>query len=122
MGQRRRVLLAAAMVGAPRTLLLDEPLEAVDRAMREEVLMWMEGHRVAGAALMIVTHEIEPFITTASRVVSLRDGRCFCIDPLPAEGAARIALLERLARGEDPPGESPRNGAQARLSPCEEAG
>ncbi len=121
MGQRRRVLLAAAMVGAPRTLLLDEPLEAMDRAMREEILLWLEGHRAAGAALVVVTHDIEPFITTASRAVSLRDGLCFCIDPLPSDDAARIALLERLARGEDPTVDSPRNGARAPISSCEEA-
>ena len=41
-GQRRRALLAAAWIGSPRTLLLDEPLDAMDQSMRQHLLSWLE--------------------------------------------------------------------------------
>ena len=47
-GQRRRALLAAARIGEPRLLLLDEPLDALDRAARADVLSWIEEHCRAG--------------------------------------------------------------------------
>src|SRR5580704_2699581 len=42
MGQRRRAVLAAAWVGSPKVVILDEPLEAMDRAIREEILLWVD--------------------------------------------------------------------------------
>jgi ABC-2 type transport system ATP-binding protein len=98
-GQRRRALIAAARIGDPRILLLDEPLEGLDRAMRDDVLAWIEARRAAGAALVLVTHQIEPFVSTAARAVGLRGGQAVTVDPLPADETARRALLERLARG-----------------------
>jgi ABC-type multidrug transport system ATPase subunit len=102
MGQRRRAVLAAAMIGSPRTLLLDEPLEAMDRGMRASMLAWIEGHRSSGATIVVVTHEIEPFVAAASRAVTVRGGRLIVRDPLPTAAAERMALLESLARGEEP--------------------
>jgi ABC-2 type transport system ATP-binding protein len=98
-GQRRRALVAAARIGAPRILLLDEPLEGLDRAMCDQVLAWIEEHRARGSSIVLVTHQIEPFVATAERAVGLRDGRAVSIDPLPADQTARRAVLERLARG-----------------------
>ncbi len=99
MGQRRRAVLAAAMIGAPRTLLLDEPLDAMDRGIREEILAWMRQLVAAGASLVIVTHEIEPFAASAVRAVTLREGRPHVHDPLPEDGGERFVLLDSLARG-----------------------
>ncbi|HZF13113.1 MAG TPA: ABC transporter ATP-binding protein, partial [Thermoanaerobaculia bacterium] len=42
MGQRRRAVLAAAFVGRPDHVLLDEPLEAMDRGARDDVLAWID--------------------------------------------------------------------------------
>ena len=102
MGQRRRAVLAAAFIGTPRHVLLDEPLEAMDRGARGDVLAWIDGLLAAGAAVLVVSHDIEPFAPRAARAVTVAAGRCPVVDPLPRDPAARMALLERLARGEAP--------------------
>jgi ABC-type multidrug transport system ATPase subunit len=99
MGQRRRAVLAAALVGTPRQALLDEPLEAMDRGAREDLLAWIDRLVAAGAAVLVVSHEIEPFVPRASRALAVREGRCLDAGPLPDDAAARLALLDRLARG-----------------------
>ncbi|HEY0552630.1 MAG TPA: ABC transporter ATP-binding protein [Thermoanaerobaculia bacterium] len=101
MGQRRRAVLAAALVGTPRQALLDEPLEAMDRGAREDLLAWTDRLVAAGAAVVVVSHEIEPFVPRASRALAVRGGRCLDAGPLPDDPAARLALLDRLARGEE---------------------
>jgi ABC-2 type transport system ATP-binding protein len=100
LGQRRRATLAAARIGSPRHLLLDEPLEAMDRAARAGILDWLESRRAAGALLLVASHEFEPFAPAAARALTVIDGRCQLVDPLPADAAARSRLLERMARGE----------------------
>jgi ABC-2 type transport system ATP-binding protein len=100
MGQRRRAVLAAALVGTPRQALLDEPLEAMDRGAREDLLAWIDRLVATGAAVVVVSHEIEPFVPRASRALAMREGRCLDAGPLPDDPTARLALLDRLARGE----------------------
>jgi ABC-type multidrug transport system ATPase subunit len=99
MGQRRRAVLAAAWIGEPRVLLLDEPLETLDRGTRESTLAWMDARRVAGATLIVVTHDLAPFVASATRALTLRDGAPVVHDPLPDDIVARTALLESLGRG-----------------------
>jgi ABC-type Mn2+/Zn2+ transport system ATPase subunit len=106
MGQRRKAVLAAALVGTPSHLLLDEPLEAMDRGARDDVLAWIDRLLAAGAAVLVVSHELEPFVQRAARAVTVTAGRCAVFDPLPGDPAERLALLERLARGM-PPGAPP---------------
>jgi ABC-2 type transport system ATP-binding protein len=103
LGQRRRAVLAAALIGSPRHLLLDEPLESLDRAARAGILAWIESRRAAGAAVLLAAHDLEPFAAAAARALTLRDGSCLVVDPLPADPGARGRLLELLARGEAPP-------------------
>ena len=98
MGQRRRSVLAAALVGSPRHVLLDEPLEAMDRGAREDVLAWIGRLLASGAAVVAVSHEIEPFVPRADRALTVRDGRCVDAGELPAEPGERLALLDRMAR------------------------
>lgn len=99
MGQRRRAILAAAMVGTPDTILLDEPLEAMDRAMRETILAWIAAAVARGALVLAATHEIEPFLQGTSRALSVRSGKAVVRDALPVDGADRLVVVERLARG-----------------------
>lgn len=100
MGQRRRAVLAAAFVGRPRHVLLDEPLEAMDRGAREDILAWIDRLIAEGAVVVAVSHDLDPFAGRAARALTVREGRCLVSDPLPEDGALRRALLERLARGE----------------------
>jgi len=99
MGQRRRAVLAAAWVGAPRIVLLDEPLEAMDRSMREQMLAWIERLLRNDASIVIAAHEIEPFTSKAVRAATVREGLCKIYDPLPDGDAKRVELFEALSRG-----------------------
>ena len=101
MGQRRRAVLAAAWIGSPHVLILDEPLEAMDREMRESVLEWTVRAVTAKAAAIVATHDIEPFAALASRVLAFRAGLCHSVDSLPNELPARLALFESLSRGRE---------------------
>jgi ABC-type multidrug transport system ATPase subunit len=101
MGQRRRAVLAAAFVGTPSHALLDEPLEAMDRGAREDLLAWVDRLLASGAAVVVVSHDIEPFVPRASRALGVRSGRCIDVGTLPDDASERLALLDRLARGEE---------------------
>jgi ABC-type multidrug transport system ATPase subunit len=102
MGQRRRAVLASAWIGSPRVVLLDEPLEALDRGMREQMITWIGRLLESRASVVVATHEIEPFIAGADRAITVRDGICKTYDPLPAASAERAALFETLSRGQVP--------------------
>ena len=52
LGQRRRAVFAAALIGRPSHILLDEPLEGMDRKIKEEILAWTEKRLEAGATMM----------------------------------------------------------------------
>jgi ABC-type multidrug transport system ATPase subunit len=100
-GQRRRATLAAARIGSPGYLLLDEPLEGMDRGIRREIVRWVQRRIDAGGSAVVVSHEFEVFADLASRGVTVRDGRCRVVEPLPSSGPDRIALLDGLAVGDD---------------------
>jgi ABC-2 type transport system ATP-binding protein len=73
-GNRQRLSLAIALLGAPQLLLLDEPTAALDPQQRE--LLWevtLEHHR-AGGTLIFATQQHEE-IAHAERVIELREGR-----------------------------------------------
>jgi ABC-type multidrug transport system ATPase subunit len=93
MGQRRRAVLAAAWVGEPKVAVMDEPLEAMDHAIRKDILNWIADLVANGAAVIVATHQVEPFISSAERILHVRKGGCLLIDPLPADPAARLNLL-----------------------------
>jgi ABC-2 type transport system ATP-binding protein len=100
-GQRRRALLAAAWVGTPRVVLLDEPLESLDRDLQDRVLGWIEGLVERGAAVVVVSHRLEPFAARATAALTFHDGRAVGPVLLPPDAAVRLARLERLARRAD---------------------
>jgi ABC-type multidrug transport system ATPase subunit len=99
MGQRRRAVLAAARIGSPGHLLLDEPLEAMDRGAREDILAWIDSRLGDGATVVVVSHDIAPFADRADRAITVKDGRCVNPGELPRDAGERMNLLERLARG-----------------------
>jgi ABC-2 type transport system ATP-binding protein len=75
MGQRRRALLAAALIGEPRVVILDEPMETMDAATRILVREWVLARRDAGAAVLLATHDTEPFVGSVDRVLTMAGGR-----------------------------------------------
>jgi ABC-2 type transport system ATP-binding protein len=74
-GQRRRAVLAAAMIGVPGVLLLDEPLESLDAEMRVALLRWIDSAVERGAAVLVSTHEIAAFEGKATRTLRMDAGR-----------------------------------------------
>jgi spermidine/putrescine ABC transporter ATP-binding subunit len=75
-GQQQRVAVARALAFHPRLLLMDEPLGALDRALRVEMQEELRRiHRESGATVIYVTHDQEEALTLSDRVAILREGR-----------------------------------------------
>ena len=98
LGQKKRALFATALVGTPEHILLDEPLDALDRAIQDTVLSWIGELVKQGAAVVVVSHELEPFAEIATRAATVREGQAVLAD-LPRDRAGRLSRLEDLARG-----------------------
>ena len=81
-GQRQRVALARSLVPDPAVLLLDEPLGALDRQLREELLEELADvvRREDGPAVLAVTHDRDEAFTLGDRVGVLREGRMVALD------------------------------------------
>jgi spermidine/putrescine transport system ATP-binding protein len=72
---RQRVALARALVNRPSVLLLDEPLGALDRKLREEMQVELRRiQRDVGTTFIYVTHDQEEALAMSDRVVVMRDG------------------------------------------------
>ncbi len=75
-GQKQRVALARSLARRPKVLLLDEPLAALDKKLRESTqLELMELQRRLGMTFIIVTHDQEEAMTVASRIGVMDAGR-----------------------------------------------
>lgn len=75
-GEQQRVALARALAPRPRLLLLDEPLSALDRALREHLATELHDIlRAAGTTALYVTHDHDEAFTVADRVALMRAGR-----------------------------------------------
>jgi iron(III) transport system ATP-binding protein len=75
-GEGQRLALARALAGAPKVLLLDEPLGAVDVHLRDDLAMLVRSIALEqGLTLVVVTHDRDEALAMADRLVVLRDGR-----------------------------------------------
>ncbi|RMD93453.1 MAG: ABC transporter ATP-binding protein, partial [Alphaproteobacteria bacterium] len=75
-GQRQRVALARALILRPRVLLLDEPLSALDKKLREQMQVELRRlQRHVGITFILVTHDQEEALIMSDRIAVMFDGR-----------------------------------------------
>ena len=81
-GQRQRVALARSVATRPKVLLLDEPLGALDKKLREETQFeLMDLQMELGMTFLIVTHDQEEAMTVADRIAVMNHGVLVQVDP-----------------------------------------
>jgi iron complex transport system ATP-binding protein len=80
-GEARRVLLARALVTAPRALVLDEPTTGLDLVARHDFMERVRQVARAGTTVILITHHIDEIIPEMQRVVLLREGRVVAAGP-----------------------------------------
>ncbi|GAA1847785.1 ABC transporter ATP-binding protein [Brevibacterium marinum] len=74
-GQQQRIALARALVNRPQVLLLDEPMSALDRKLREEMQLELKRlHANLGTTFVFVTHDQQEALAMSDRIVVMYDG------------------------------------------------
>jgi len=92
-GERQRVAVGRALLSRPRLLLMDEPLSALDRMTKDEILPYLEAlHRNLSIPMIYVSHDIGEVARLADRMVVLSAGRKVAAGPVSD-------ILERLDLG-----------------------
>lgn len=80
-GQQQRVALARALITGPKVLLLDEPLGALDRRLRQEMQVELKDiQRETGVTTIFVTHDQEEALTLSDRIAIIDQGRLIQVD------------------------------------------
>ncbi len=95
-GEKRRILIARALVHRPRQLLLDEPSNALDLAAQRELRETLRGLAREGTGLVMVTHHLGDILPEIERIVLMRDGRI--VADGPREELLTEARLSELFR------------------------
>ena len=80
-GEKRRVLIARALVHRPRQLLLDAPSNALDLAAQRELRETMRNLAAEGTGLVLVTHNLGDILPEIKRVILMRAGRIVADGP-----------------------------------------
>jgi ABC-2 type transport system ATP-binding protein len=100
-GEQQRTLLALALLGRPKVLVLDEPTTAVDPEGRQVIRSLLAAERDRGCALLITTHELVEAERTADRVIILNDGRTL-VEGTVEELAHQNVVIIETSRPVDP--------------------
>ncbi len=95
-GQRQRVALARALIMKPKVLLLDEPLSALDKKLRETMQSELRKlQRTVGITFVLVTHDQEEALTMSDRIAVMFDGKIAQLDT--PEGLYKRPKTKRVA-------------------------
>ena len=95
-GQRQRVALARALVMRPKVILLDEPLSALDKKLRDQMQVELRAlQRSIGITFILVTHDQEEALIMSDRIAVMFDGRIEQLDT--PEGLYRRPVNKRVA-------------------------
>ena len=99
-GEKQRVSIGRALLANPRLLLMDEPLAALDRARKDEILPFIERLRDRlDMPIVYVTHEMNEIVRLAETLVLISDGRVEAVGPLE-ELMSRLDLRPMTGRYE----------------------
>ncbi len=99
-GEKQRVAIGRALLAAPRVLLLDEPLAALDEARRAEILPYLEQLRDdTRIPILFVSHSVAEVARLATTVVAIADGRVERVGP-PADLMADPDAFPLMGRQE----------------------
>ena len=80
-GQRQRIALARALIMKPKVLLLDEPLGALDKQLREQMQLELRRlQKSLGITFVFVTHDQEEALTLSDRIAVMSDGKVLQVD------------------------------------------
>lgn len=83
-GESQRVAVGRALLSQPRLLLMDEPLAALDRANKAEILPYLEAlHQTLSIPVLYVSHDMSDVERLADKLVLLDRGRVLASGPLP---------------------------------------
>jgi len=97
-GEKQRVSIARALAPSPRLLLMDEPLAALDRARKQEILPYLERlHAESDIPVLYVTHANDEVARLADHLVLMHEGRISAQGSL-MELQARLDLPQELGR------------------------
>lgn len=95
-GEKQRVALGRALLTSPHVLLMDEPLSALDNALKAAIMPYIERVRdEAGVPILYVSHSTEEVARLATRVVTVRDGRASVIGE-PGDLARALPGIEGI--------------------------
>ncbi len=84
-GERQRVAVGRALLSAPRVLLMDEPLSALDRMTKEDILPYFERlHEQLSLPILYVSHDLSEIERLADTLVLMRAGKVLASGPLQA--------------------------------------
>src|SRR6202161_4450696 len=93
-GEQQRTLLALALLGRPRVLVLDEPTTAVDPEGRQVIRDLIASERDRGCALLVTTHELTEAERTSDRVVIMNRGHVVIEGTLDELAGAPEMIIE----------------------------
>jgi putative spermidine/putrescine transport system ATP-binding protein len=120
-GQQQRVAVARALAFEPRLLLMDEPLGALDRALRLDLEQELRRiHRTTGASVVYVTHDRDEALALSSRIAVFHEGRLVALDTPPRlydrPATAYVARLLTDANLTPLPGDARRTGDRVEIA------
>jgi zinc transport system ATP-binding protein len=125
-GQQRRALIARALAGEPKVLIMDEPTAGVDLASQQALARTVARLTERGVTMLIVTHEVGPLADVLTRALVVTDGRITYDGPLASSpgGAQDVGGHHVHSTGDcaDPHDEGGPRSRRGRLigSPVEE--
>jgi ABC-2 type transport system ATP-binding protein len=93
-GEQQRTLLALALLGRPRVLVLDEPTTAVDPEGRQVIRRLIASERDRGCALLVTTHELTEAERSSDRVIIMNRGRVVIHGTLEQLAGAPEMIIE----------------------------